>query len=172
MADFKKALLIVLNFEGDYSNDTADRGGATRYGITETEARDFGYTGSMTELPATLAEAIYKTNYWNPNKGDAINNQSVATELFDISVNQGTGTAARFLQAALNYLNRPNSGRDDIPEDGAIGPVTVTAINNLSQSDSDALIKLLNIQQGARYIDIIKKDISQRVFIRGWIKRT
>jgi len=34
-----------------------------------------------------------------------------------------------------------------------------------------ALVKLLNIQQGARYVEIMQEDSSQERFARGWLKR-
>ena len=54
----------VIAREGDYSDHPADRGGATRWGITEAVARDRGYDGAMRALPRSTAAAIYRTDYW------------------------------------------------------------------------------------------------------------
>ena len=47
----------VIAREGDYSDHPADRGGATRFGITEAVARADGYAGPMRRLPLGRAEA-------------------------------------------------------------------------------------------------------------------
>jgi lysozyme family protein len=40
----------VIGREGGYSNHPADRGGATRWGITEAVARAHGYRGVSADL--------------------------------------------------------------------------------------------------------------------------
>jgi lysozyme family protein len=51
--------------EGDYVNHPADRGGPTRWGITEAVARKHVYHDKMAQLPRTEAAAIYKRIYWH-----------------------------------------------------------------------------------------------------------
>lgn len=41
----------LIDREGDYVNHPADRGGPTRFGITEAVARAHGYAGPMALLP-------------------------------------------------------------------------------------------------------------------------
>ena len=41
----------VIGREGGYSNRPADRGGATRWGVTEKVARSHGYRGDMRTFP-------------------------------------------------------------------------------------------------------------------------
>jgi lysozyme family protein len=41
----------VIGREGGYSNHPADRGGATRWGVTEAVARAHGYRGDMRSFP-------------------------------------------------------------------------------------------------------------------------
>ena len=69
--NFDAAFTKLLGFEGDFSNDKDDPGGATRYGITETVARANGYSGSMRELPVDFAKAVYKRFYWDAVQADA-----------------------------------------------------------------------------------------------------
>jgi lysozyme family protein len=45
-------------------NHPADRGGPTRFGITEAVARAHGYAGPMALLPREEAAAIYRRLYW------------------------------------------------------------------------------------------------------------
>ena len=41
----------LIEREGGYVNHPADKGGPTRFGITEAVARAHGYRGAMAELP-------------------------------------------------------------------------------------------------------------------------
>jgi len=105
---FAEALAETLGSEGGFSDDPADSGGATRYGITEAVARRHGYAGPMRELPAALARDIYRADYWDVQQLDAIAllSRAVARELFDTGVNMGIAQAGEFLQMSLNAFNR------------------------------------------------------------------
>lgn len=54
----------LIEREGGYIHHPADKGGPTRYGITETVARAHGYAGVMSALPRDEAVAIYRRLYW------------------------------------------------------------------------------------------------------------
>ncbi|MCY3336659.1 glycoside hydrolase family 108 protein, partial [Acinetobacter baumannii] len=101
----------LIKREGGYVNNPADRGGATKYGITEAVARENGYKGNMKDLPLDVAKAIYKKQYWTAPRFDQVNavSSAVAEELLDTGVNCGTGFAKPLLQRALNLLN--NQGK-------------------------------------------------------------
>ena len=51
----------LIKREGGYVNNPADRGGATKYGITQAVARENGWNGNMKDLPLEFAKSIYKT---------------------------------------------------------------------------------------------------------------
>ena len=63
----------IIEIEGGYVNHPADRGGPTKYGITEKVARAFGYQGDMRDLPKSKAFEIYDKNYWQRLGLDGIN---------------------------------------------------------------------------------------------------
>lgn len=90
----------VIDREGGYSNHPSDRGGATRWGITEKVARANGYTGDMRALPRETAMEIYRRLYWRKPGYDRVAKYVplVAAELFDTGVNMGTQMATSFLQ--------------------------------------------------------------------------
>ncbi len=117
----------VIAREGDYSDHPADRGGATRWGITEAVARDRGYDGAMRALPRSTAAAIYRTDYWQGPGYDRVAERApaLAAELFDSGVNLGTIVATGFLQRALNALNR--GAGDWIPGSPFLGVLLATA---------------------------------------------
>jgi len=109
---FALALEIILDAEGGYSDHAADPGGKTRYGITEDVARSHGYTGDMRALPLTMAEQIYRADYWDACHCDQLP-WPLSLYVFDAAVNQGVGAATRMLQRAL-----------DTVQDGIIGKQT------------------------------------------------
>ncbi len=47
----------LIKREGGYVTTPADRGGATKYGITEAVARANGFKGNMQDLPLDVAKA-------------------------------------------------------------------------------------------------------------------
>lgn len=169
MNAFDQAFQNTVGLEGGYSNNPADKGGETMYGITQAVARASGYTGAMSQLPLATAKQIYKTNYWDVMKLDQIANLSpfIALKLFDTGVNMGTSTPSRFLQHALNCLNaNPN-----LAEDGAIGAATINSLKDfLTYPKGESIIlKMLNAQQCIKYMDIVAANRSQVIFIKGWI---
>lgn len=113
MSDFERALRIVLQAEGGYSDDPRDTGGRTRYGISEVVAREHGYLGSMQALPLDLAEAIYRTDYWDAVQADALP-WPLNCYVFDAAVNQGVDAAVRMLQAALGTVQDGIIGRQTL----------------------------------------------------------
>ena len=54
----------LIEREGGYVSNPADKGGPTCFGITEAVARANGYSGAMRQLPREGAAAIYKRLYW------------------------------------------------------------------------------------------------------------
>ena len=50
----------VIDREGGYFHHPADRGGATRWGITEAVARAEGYVGDMRLFTRPAAAALYR----------------------------------------------------------------------------------------------------------------
>lgn len=164
----------LIEREGGYVDHPADRGGPTIWGITEQVARAFGYHGRMQDMPKSVARQIYTERYWIAPGFVHVNDHSaaVAEELLDTGVNMGTGVAARFLQRALNVLNQEAKTYPDIVVDGAIGSMTIAALRAyLAHRGKDGhvvLLRALNAQQGARYIEIAEGRPSQEAFVHGW----
>lgn len=158
MANFNEAFTITLGHEGGFVNHPDDPGGRTMYGISERSHPEAFRNG----LPSFEdAKAIYKTGYWDRVKGDRIESQAIANELFDTAVNAGSIRAVRILQSAYNYL-RP-SGEASLEEDGVIGNKTLTAINQFTPKYEAALHNLMNVLQGMHYL-----NTKNRAFYRGW----
>ena len=174
MPSFDLALAHTLGIEGGYSDDATDRGGKTRYGVTERVARAHGYIGPMADLPLEKAREIYRVDYWDKNKLDRVAewSEKAAMELFDTGVNMGWQRAARFLQRALNAMNRNGDIYPDLRPDGLIGPTTIRALFFLvTPMDKSVVLKMLESQQGAAYMKIMANDPTQEKFARGWFDK-
>lgn len=89
MDRFEKIFDYLLKVEGGYSNDKYDAGGKTKYGITEEDARDFGYKGDMQDLTKDFTKNIYMKKYYLGNKLDKVVNDKVALSVCDFIVNGG-----------------------------------------------------------------------------------
>lgn len=165
----------VIAIEGGYSNDPADSGGETIYGITIRTARKHGYTGPMIDMQLSIAERIYEEAYWYWSGFYDVSMiyQRVGRELFDTGINCGVGKAAEFLQVALNALNRQGADYGDIAEDGDVGPATLKALAAYKSVRGAVgelvLLKALNCLQGARYIELSRLHQKDEKFVYGWL---
>jgi len=165
----------VIRREGGYVDHPNDRGGPTNWGITQQVARAYGYLGDMRALPRSAAAQIYKTRYWTGPKFDQVAAicPAIADEMFDTGINMGTAAASKFLQRALNVLNRGASGYPDIGTDGAVGPMTLTALKGYvakrGAAGGEVLRKALDGLQCGRYVEIAEANASQESFVYGWI---
>ncbi|WP_413191780.1 glycoside hydrolase family 108 protein [Pararobbsia alpina] len=171
---FDRAFAFVVGIEGDYSDHPLDRGGKTRFGITQAVARAEGYAGPMSSLPLGLAKTIYRRRYWDALSLDRVASISypVALELFDTGVNMGPSIAATFLQRSLNALNRRARDYADVRVDGAIGEQSLAALHGFFgqrvHKAEAVLLKVLNCLQGARYIDTAERRSANEDFVFGW----
>jgi len=151
--NFEQAFAKLLNFEGDYSNDPADPGGETRFGVTLKVARLNGYSGPMKDLPLSVAQDIYRRNYWAPLRLDEMP-EAVRYVVFDAAVNSGVGQAAKWLQRAVS-----------VEADGQVGPKTLMAVKVADPRDTRMRVL------GQR-LDFMAGLAQQwAVFGRGWARR-
>jgi lysozyme family protein len=176
MSDLAAQLLEkLIAKEGGYVAHADDRGGATKFGITETVARTAGWVGAMRDLPREFALAIYRRRYWVGPGFAAVAGISplVAAELFDTGVNMGAGVATSFLQRSLNALNRQGRDWPDIAVDRSIGAATLTALRRLiavrGLQGEATLLTALNALQGARYIELAEGRAANESFLYGWL---
>lgn len=165
----------VIDREGDYVDHPADRGGATRWGISVAVARAHGYQGAMRSLPREEAAAIYRRTYWSRPGFAAVASRApaLAAALFDTGVNMGTAVAARFLQRALNALNRGASDYPDVAVDGAVGPRTMAALDGFlarrGPRGETVLLKAIDALQGERYAALAERRPANEAFLYGWL---
>src|ERR1700674_2164901 len=102
---YLRAISASLQFEGEsYTDDPADPGGATKYGLTWRFLQDAIGSNAIHPSELTLNDAlsIYLAHIWEPGRFDVYARDGVALKTFDITINMGPGEAGRLLQTALN----------------------------------------------------------------------
>ncbi|HEY2538239.1 MAG TPA: glycosyl hydrolase 108 family protein, partial [Stellaceae bacterium] len=148
MSAFDQAFEIVVGHEGGYSNNSADPGGETKYGISKRSYPSV----NIGALTLDQAKAIYQADYWN-RAGCDLCDPGLALIVFDAAVNNGVGQAIRWLQAAVG-----------VKADGVIGPATRAAIAKADAQDA------LVAAHSAR-IHMMAGLSTWATFGRGWSKR-
>jgi lysozyme family protein len=161
--------------EGEYSDHPADKGGPTRWGITEKVARASGYGGDMRALPRDYAVAVYTHDYINEpgfNKVLAVS-ALIGEEMVDTGVNMGVSVPGPWLQRILNALNQQAKLFPDLAVDGDLGPATIAALRAVlmqrGAAGEVAIVRALNCMQGARYLEITENRPANEAFFYGWL---
>lgn len=161
MADHKKLIPIIKKWEGGFANHPNDKGGATNSGITLTTFRQyFGKNKTVNDLKRMTEwqwEYIFKRGFWDRYQADSIVNQSVANLLVDYVWASGI-YGIKYPQQVLG-----------VTADGIIGPVTLAAINEYP--DQEELFNKLWNRRKEHFNAIVRKNPSQKVFLRGWLNR-
>jgi lysozyme family protein len=158
--NFTKAIQVVLDNEGGYVNNPNDPGGATNFGISQRSFPNL----DIKNLTRQQAIEIYLNNYWNPQNYSNINDQNVATKVFDFAVNAGPLTSNKLLQQACNTLGTSPA----LKIDGNLGPASIKAINSL---DSDNLLATFRTELVDYYTGLCNKNPKFNIFLKGWLKR-
>ncbi len=170
-----KMIDALVGREGGYSNHPSDRGGPTKWGVTEQVARAYGYGGKMSDLHRDVAIEIYRKRYWVAPGFDKVEAvfPKVAVEMFDTGVNMGPTVPVKFLQRALNALNRRGNDWPDMPVDGVIGAMTIAALvwfqRERGKAAEPVLLRCLDGLQLARYLDITEARPANEDFFFGWV---
>jgi lysozyme family protein len=150
MSAFDDAFTALMGNEGGYSNNPADPGGETMWGVTACVARANGYTGAMKDLPLETAKAIARNVYWDPYQCDQFDAR-VAFQVFDAAYNGGH--PAQWLQQAAG-----------VDADGVIGAVTIAAVR---AADPMKIVALFNASRIFYYTALITWES----FGKGWANR-
>ena len=159
VANFPRALKLVLVDEGGLDDDPHDHGGRTAHGIIQREYDGFRARHNLPRqdvwkiTPAEYTE-IYHDRYWMPwcDRLPA----GVDYAFFDACVNAGPAQAARTLQRALR-----------IRADGNMGDVTLAAAQRHAEDDVEALIQDFCAARRAFYRALAQFPR----YGRGWLAR-
>ena len=167
--NFKNAMMLVLKHEGGFQADKRDTGnsddghgnqGSTMLGVTAKVWAN--YTGApapidiMKGLTHEMVLPLYKTEYWDRVKGDALH-PALALCIFDFGVNAGTGRAAKFIQKIVGTT-----------VDGGIGPNSLKMID--AYVDKHGIEDVVKTYQSDRQ-EYYEKLKHFKTFGRGWTRR-
>jgi len=166
MADFEKAIPLILKHEGGYVNHPNDPGGETNYGITDRlDGKidgmidlDGDRIGDVTVKGLTIDQAkqVYRDKFWNKMRGDDFMNQQIANLVFDSFVNMGIN-GIKILQRELG-----------VTADGNIGDVTIGVVNKAAGKLLFDSIKDARIQF---YENLVLRKPELKIFLNGWKNR-
>lgn len=161
MPNNDQILTDLLRREGGLSDDPADPGGLTNFGLTTASLSEYyGRTVGANEvetLTAAVARTIYADMYIEKPGFNKVDIDCIRALLVDCAVNNGRGRAIKWLQTALNVV-----------PDGAIGPRTVAAMDGMLWAT--VYYKVLS-QRFACYADLPRANPKLLKFLPGWINR-
>jgi lysozyme family protein len=95
-------------------------------------------------------------------KCENIEDENIAIKFFDLAVHTGIPQAVKLIQRALRAAGT------QITEDGIIGPITLSAINEADPTD---LLAALKSEAAGYYRLIANANPSLQKFIDGWLNR-
>jgi len=163
MDQFKDiALPLVLVFEGSkYTCSPVDKGGPTRFGVTQTVYDAYRTnkgltTQSVKDITIQEVQDIYYVGYWVSAKCQGMPGK-LSIAVFDTTVNSGKGRSIKILQQAIGAT-----------VDGIIGQETLQKLKSLDETV--VANKYLDTRESF-YHAIVDHDNSQSVFLNGWLRR-
>lgn len=145
---FDQCFTKLIGHEGELSNHPADKGGLTKFGISQRAYPSL----NIASLTIDDAKKLYKTDYWDRAQCDRLP-PALAFQVFDGAVNSGIGTSIRWLQAAAG-----------VAPDGVVGPLTIRAVG-----DKDPAVMIARYNSAR--LDFMTRLSTWDVFSRGWCRR-
>lgn len=164
MSDFIDEIIEREGGEKE-TNDPADSGGRTKFGISEKAHPEAWADGTVTR---DEARDIYRKVYILAERFDKIEDQSLFHQVVDFGVPHGPDAATRLLQQLVG-----------VSADGVLGQKTIEAVANYPSGklfgvDVPGKVLLNLAFRDARVIydvTIAKKRPKDQKFVLGWVKR-
>ena len=182
MDNFSIAHKFTLSWEGGESDDAADSGGFTKFGVSTAFLTDIASTqagrdvlnsmgvilpvtrNTIRSLTETQAAGLFRWQMWNTLSLDLIPLRP-AIVLYDAAVNSGPRQSVKFAQRGYNACVTYGQPLD---VDGIMGPATRKA---MQQADTEKIIMSMLDQREQFYRDLVAAKPSQEVFLKGWLNR-
>lgn len=162
LSKFDQALEWLFDIEGRYSNEPSDRGGPTMFGITQGTYDNWQRSKGLPRSPVNtitrrIATLIYREWYWLPAGSEWLP-KVLSICAFDAIVNHPPKVAIALMQSTLG-----------VPADGVIGPVTIKAYSQAVDT-AEAVWRFVSLRFDF-YAEIVLHDTTQRVLLKGWLRR-
>ena len=185
MINFDRIFASIVGHEGEeYTDYSADKGGATKYGVTLALLQKLQPSANkqdVEDLSSDQARDIYR-RLWDEARIDRLDlDQPGGEYYFDMYINGGGKMAGMCLQAAINHKLSTSDETQWIDVDGVPGNGTREALRRVSSvSRLDLMIQRSgffwnNVLKGCKYAFSVRDGVSNRtnqeLFIYGWIKR-
>lgn len=162
---------IIERESANYTNDPADRGGPTKYGVTLGDWAEYTKRPATPAMIEALTEAearpYYRHRYIASVGFDAIDDPWLRVFMIDMGVLEGRETAVKILQKVLG-----------VAADGVFGPITRAALRHYQDL---ALLKrtlLVTRQHHLIGVALADKRIPRELlattnlrFLHGWWNR-
>lgn len=173
-ASFEPAQKFVKEIEKGYSTDRGDRGNfiktpygkrfvGSNFGISAPVLMDYidklPTKEDMKNLQYSTALEIYKKVYWERQNLDVLENQSLATLIYDGCVNQGITRMRRVLRRAFN--------KNDIPITVSDNPFNEKYLKFVNSINTKSLFDDIKKERIIEY----KNASSWKRHGRGWMNR-
>ena len=169
---FQYAMKTVIKLEGGLSDNKADPGGVTRFGISLRYLKsihlDINHDGiesrdDIIQLTLTQADSIYYKNWYTRWHYDKINNQDILTDVLAFSINAGASECHKLIKRAINDITN-----DGIEVNGILDQKTIDMINLIEPVVFHAALQQ---EQEDFYRSIVKRNPQLKVFLKGWLHR-
>lgn len=155
-ANLAPSLTMIFGSEGGYTNDPADSGGPTKFGITVATLAAWRKAPQTADdvkaLTLDEAQAILATEYAAPIRFDDLP-AGVDYCVLDFAVNSGPATAAKHLQSIVGAT-----------VDGAIGAKTLAGVQSMECTE---LIDMLCDNR----LTFMRSLSNWQTFGKGWTAR-
>ncbi len=180
MAQLSLALPTIFLHEGvGYVYHSSDPGGPTSYGVSLRFLKSTGDLDKNGWLDGDIdndgdididdirkmkeqdAARLYDLYFWSKYGYAMIKDQSIATKVFDLSINMGSVGAHKCIQRAVR-----SASCLPLADDGILGPKTFISINS---SVSYPLLAALKSEAAGYYRSI--KYNGSKDFLKGWLNR-
>lgn len=154
------AYKFTSKWEGGWANVKGDRGGKTKYGVTELtwnyyiKKNNLPYK-AIRDITKEEAKQVFKTLYWDRILGDELP-PDLAVAAFDFAIHSGPKRAIQYLQRVYG-----------IPASGDLGPVTIKKIKNKHTAN----LRDTYIEARKQFLLRLASKPGQAKFKKGWLNR-
>jgi lysozyme family protein len=170
--DLAMAFSILAGIEGKgTTNDPDDPGGLSTIGMTETTARDLGYTGRMEDLTPERCMELADIGFWRPSGADRLPSP-LNLAVFIAAYHTGPEQTVKILQRL---------GHAD--DDGIFGPATLRASRGITVAKFQRAIRDFYVEateaRVARRLRELGDDAARIAearrfgfkYLKGWLNR-